>query len=542
MPLLRHLYELTIKPLRQKSRNLAKCLPKTTQTADFHFEASPVSPAIPGNNRQPREGETDMSFRQQVLALSTLPLILAILAIGFLVTSQSRHLAQNGIAAFEQTMLEAKQQELINYMNLARSSIQDIYDNAGPDDVAAQERVKEILTRLSYSEDGYFFVYDFQGNNLVHPKQPFRIGKNWIDLTDPDGDRVIENLIDVARAGGGFHPYKWEKPSSSEIADKLSYAIALPKWGWMVGTGLYVDDVMAQTAAADSELTSSINQTFVMIALITVPAVLAVFLTGLLLNLRERRMADTKLKELTQRIIDIQEQERTRIARELHDGISQNLIGVRYLLDLARHKVQEGAGDALATIERGACNLGKAIREVRRISHDLRPGMLDDLGLSAALKELTDNFAEHTGIEVDMKAVAFKNLLPDDAKTAIYRVAQEALTNVERHANATRVEIELTSGPDGLTMTISDNGKGLEAPPDSQNKHLLPGLGLRNMQERLEYFAGSLKLRSSAAGTTLVAKLPRSIYLSSSMDPGISTASQRARPELSDISQEQTAR
>lgn len=460
------------------------------------------------------KGIFELSFKQQVLALAILPLIIAIFAISLLVTSQSRNLAQNGISTFEQNMLEAKQQELINYINMAQSSISQIYDNATPHDLEAQEQVKRILTSLSYSEDGYFFVYDFEGNNLVHPKQPFRIGQNWIDLTDPDGDRVIENLINVAKDGGGFHPYKWEKPSSSEIADKLSYAIALPKWQWMLGTGLYVDDVVAQTAAANSELKSSINQTFIFIALITLVAVIAVFFTGLLLNLRERAMADTKLKELTQRIIDTQEEERTRIARELHDGISQNLIGVRYVLDLAEHKVKDGASDALETIERGAMNLGKAIKEVRRISHDLRPGMLDDLGLSAALEELTYNFTDHTGIDVELHAVAFKNLIPADAKTAIYRVAQEALTNVERHANATKVKMDLTSTPKGLQMIIADNGDGLDSDKNfERQQNLKSGLGLRNMQERMEHFSGSLSVKSSHSGTILKAQLPRSIYL-----------------------------
>jgi len=454
-----------------------------------------------------------MSFKQQVLALATLPLIIAILAITFLVTSQSRDLAQRGITAFEQNMLEAKQQELVSYTNLALSAIDYIYSKAGPNDKVAQEQVKNILTKLSYSEDGYFFVYDYEGNNLVHPKQPFRVGKNWINLKDADGDLVIANLIETARKGGGFHSYKWEKPSSREIADKLSYVVALPKWHWMLGTGLYVDDVVSQSAAANSTLKSSIDRTFILVAVITLPAVIAVFLTGLLLNLRERRMADSKLKELTQRIIDTQEEERARIARELHDGISQNLVGVRYVLDLAQRRVKNGAQDALATIERGTKGLNGAIKEVRRISHNLRPGVLDDLGLTSALKTLTHNFSERTGIEVELNSVAIRNVLPADAKTALYRVAQEALSNIERHANATRVKIVIDSNRSGLTMVISDDGCGFEKTATNADKAGPSGLGLRNMQERMDHFYGTLRVKSSAHGTILTARLPRSIYL-----------------------------
>ncbi len=453
-----------------------------------------------------------MSFKQQILALAILPLIIAILTITALATSQSSDLAKSGIKTFEQNMLEAKRQEIVNYIRLALSSIEQIYENASEDDIEAQQKVKAILTQLAYEDDGYFFVYDYDGNNIVHPKQPFRIGKNWIDLEDPDGDRVIENLIKVAKNGGGFHPYKWEKPSSMEIADKLSYAVGLEKWNWMLGTGLYIDDILAQTAVANSELKASIDKTFLLVALITVPVIIAVFFTGILLNLRERKMADKKLKELTQRIIDTQEEERTRIARELHDGISQNLVGVRYVLDLAKHRVKSGSNQAFSTIEKGAINLQNAIKEVRRISHDLRPSILDDLGLSAALKSLTENFTEHTGIKVNLSTVVFKNLLPVEAKTALYRVAQEALSNIERHSQATEISLNLTSRRNGVAMMISDNGKGF---PDSnkQGKFITKGLGIRNMQERMEYFGGSLTIKSDRTGTSLIAKIPRSIYL-----------------------------
>lgn len=452
-----------------------------------------------------------MIFRPHVLLLATLTLIISIFTISFMVTSQSRNLARNGISTFEKNMLEAKQDELINYVRMAQSSIAQIYKNATPYDLEAQEQVKQILSTLTYSADGYFFVYDFEGNNLVHPRQNFRIGKNWIDLTDPTGDRVIENLINAAQSGGGFHSYKWDKPSTGEIADKLSYAIGLPKWGWMLGTGIYVDDIIAQSATANNELKSSINQTFFLVAIITLVTIVAVYVTGLLLNLRERAMNDTKLKALTQRVIDSQEEERTRIARELHDGISQNLIGVRYVLDLARHKVKHQDKDALATIERGAKNLGDAIKEIRRISHDLRPGVLDDLGLRAALEELIHNFTQDTGINVTITSTPFKNLLPNDAKTALYRVAQEALTNIERHSKASKVTIKFTSDRSGIGMIIEDNGIGFQQKlsQDEQGKSI--GLGLKNMQERMQNFSGTLTIKSSKSGTVLKAFLPRSV-------------------------------
>ncbi len=451
-----------------------------------------------------------LSLRQKILALATVPLVLSILAITALVTSQSRDLAQAAIDTFSDNMVRAKQQELLNYVGLARSAIADIYDNAAPDDLAAQEKVKAILSGLDWGPDGYFFVYDYDGNNIVHPRQPWRVGKNWIGLTDPDGNKVIGDLIEQAKKGGGFTTYKWEKPSSGEVADKLSYALGLDKWRWMLGTGVYVDDISAQTALANADLKSSVNHTFKLVAMITVPAVIAVFLTGIFLTFRERRLADSKLNELAQRVIDTQEEERARIARELHDGISQNMVGVRYVLDLAQRKVQQGTPDALQAIERGADGLNTAIKEVRRISHDLRPRLLDDLGLTAALEALTHNFTERTGVPVVLRSVAFKNVLPADAKTALYRVAQEALTNIERHADAKHVEILISSNRAGLQMIIRDDGIGFDPRP----KKGKAGLGLRNMEERMSHFGGQLHVTSSARGTMLIARLPKSIYLS----------------------------
>lgn len=449
-----------------------------------------------------------MNLRHQILALAILPLVSAILVVTALITWQSTRLVQSSIDTFEQNMLAAKQSELLNLTNLALSAIDDIYRHAGPDDEAAKERVRAILTKLDYGEDGYFFVYDYGGNNIVHPRQTFRPGQNWLALVDPDGDHVIANLIDKAKQGGGLHQYKWEKPSSGVTVDKLSFAVGLDKWRWMVGTGVYLDDVFRHTAAANAELKATIGRTFMIVVLVAVPAVLVVFATCMLLNLRERRLADGKLKQLAQRIIDTQEEERSRLARELHDGISQNLVGVRYAIDLARRKVSSETGDALGAIERGAEALNGAIKEVRRLSHDLRPRVLDDLGLTPALEALCSHFTERTGIATSLESVASRNLLDPAASTALYRVAQEALHNVERHAGATRVEIRISNAGGRVQMTVADNGGGFGG---GQGAVPRPGgLGLRNMQERMAHFDGRLLVDTSPAGTTLRAILPRS--------------------------------
>ena len=452
-----------------------------------------------------------MTLRHQIIALAIVPLVISILAITTFITWQSANLAKNSIDTFEQNMLKTREAEILNLTNLALSAIQTIYDKAGPNDEAAKQQVADILTSLDYGKDGYFFVYDYDGNNIVHPRQSFRHGQNWLDLTDPDGDKVIAELIATAKAGGGLHQYKWQKPSTGQIADKLSFVVSLDKWHWVVGTGVYLDDVFAQSAAANAVMRANIRRTFVIVALIAVPAVLVVFTTCMLLTFHERRMADSRLKELTQRVIDTQEEERTRLARELHDGISQTLLGVRYAMDLAGRKVRTNADEAALTIERGVEALNGAIKEIRLLSHDLRPRVLDDLGLTAALEALCHHFAERTGIETKIDASGFTGMLKAEASTALYRVAQEAFNNVERHAGASKLSVKLWSDGGRARMTISDNGTGFDGAGAGASGS--SGLGLRNMQERMAHFRGLLLIDSSEAGTTLTAMMPRSANL-----------------------------
>ncbi len=406
-------------------------------------------------------------------------------------------------------MLNAKETELLNLTNLALSAIKEVYENAGADDERAKERVRQILTSLDYGQDGYFFVYDYDGNSIVHPRQSFRPGRNWLDLVDPDGDQVIANLIAKAKEGGGLHQYKWEKPSSGAMADKLSFAAGLDKWKWMIGTGVYLDDVFAQTESAKAGLKNSIGRTFVIVTLIAVPSVFVVFATCMWITLHERRLADGKLKLLTQRIIDTQEEERARLARELHDGVSQNLVGVRYVFDLAARKVKASSNDASAAIDRGIEALNGAIKEVRELSHELRPRMLDDLGLTAALTSLGSHFEERAGISVSVESSSPDTLRPE-ANTALYRIAQEALGNIERHAGASQVTIRIWSTKGRVRMAITDNGNGFKKDARAGSSNYSGGLGLRNMQERMAHFRGILLVQTNDQGTTLTAMFPKS--------------------------------
>lgn len=462
------------------------------------------------------------NYAQKLSLLATLPLILAVAGIAVIVGWQSRELAEREIEVLERELIEAKKAELRNYVTQARNGFYFIYGgSAGPDDEASKDQVAQILAAMIYGTEGSFFVFDYDGNNLVHPRRTELIGQNWMDMTDSAGTPIVDPLIQMARQGAGYHSFLWPKPTTGEEAQMVAFVLGLQDWRWAVGTGVFIDDVLATVAAARAELEERIKQTFIYIGLIAAGALLLVYVSGLYLNIRERRLADAKLKELTQRVFEAQEEERGRVARELHDGISQILVGVRYALDNARRRLSRGDAEAASEpLDKGMAHLGGAISEVRRISRDLRPGVLDDLGLGPAIKSLTDDFRERTQIETTFETVVFRNRMDQDAKTALYRVAQEALTNIERHADATSVSVKLQAHRKGATLRIADNGRGLP------RSHRGAGIGLRNMQERMDRLDGTLRLQSakgSDGGTVVEAQIPLSHMLPPESEVGIQT-------------------
>ena len=447
-----------------------------------------------------------LNFGQKMFLTATLPLILAAVAISVLVTLQSRQLAEREIRQLEDQLIAAKRAELKNYLSIARNAVINVYGRAAPDDEDAKLEVTRTLSAMLYGQDGYFFVYDYDGNNLVSPRSTELIGANWDGMTDPNGVPITDELIRLARSGGGYHSYDWPKPSTGEMARMVVYVIGFQDWRWAVGTGVFVDDVVATVAASREQVETKVRRTFLYIGAITLAALLLVFTSGLFINMRERRLADAKLKKLTQRVFDAQEEERRRVARELHDGISQILVGVRFALEIAKRRLSNGDTAGSDNLDQGIEHLSGAIQEVRRISRDLRPGVLDDLGLGPAIRTLAEDFGERTGIEVTFETVVFRNRLAEDAKIALYRVAQEAMTNIERHSGATHVEIDLRGHSRGATLKICDNGHGMETGSPSNPSGT--GLGLRNMQERVEQLDGTLRILSSRSGTIIEASVP----------------------------------
>lgn len=448
-------------------------------------------------------GPLRLTFRTRLLLITILPLLIVSGLSWLVISFQADRLVRAELTTVESRILEARQTEIRHYISLAQTSIRHLYETEPDGREAAQARVMQILHDMTFGDDGYFFVYDDTGTSLVHPRLPELVGRNWWDLQDANGDFVIRNLISQARQGGGFHRYIWNRPTTGQPAEKLGFAEYLPKWGWMFGTGLYLDDIENEISILRSQIEENVDQTAIILFAITFVAVLLASIMLFAIRLSEERFADSKLKELTRRIVRVQEDERKRVSTELHDGISQLLVGARYSLDLA-HAQSPDRGGARGLIAKSMGVLENAICEVRRISKDLRPSVLDDLGLAAATQNLCEEFAGQTGLQVRVSATPVGPCLSDDAKTALYRVLQESLTNIARHAGATIATVELARQNNDLVLKIRDNGRGMPAGPGhggSAGTASAPppsGLGIRNMIERVESHGGRLALRPAA--------------------------------------------
>jgi two-component system sensor histidine kinase UhpB len=202
---------------------------------------------------------------------------------------------------------------------------------------------------------------------------------------------------------------------------------------------------------------------------------------------------ETERRDSGQRALRAQEAERLRVARGLHDEVGQVLTGVLLQLDSLRSS-DEATRER--EIEETKQSVRQALEEVRRIARELRPEMLEHLGLVSALTELSRKFADQSGIRVDRRFAEELPPLSDEAEIAVYRVAQESLTNVARHADAKRVEVTLQPGVDSVVLRIADDGRGLPDTATSPNGHN----GLRGMRERAILVGGVLAIKRSDEG------------------------------------------
>ncbi|HYV13539.1 MAG TPA: PAS domain S-box protein [Pyrinomonadaceae bacterium] len=241
---------------------------------------------------------------------------------------------------------------------------------------------------------------------------------------------------------------------------------------------------------------------------------------GMARDITERKRAQDALQMFSRQLIEAQEEERRRIARELHDQIGQILTAVKMNLHSVQQVCQES--EAGSYVKDNIEAVDEALRLVRDLSVELRPPILDDLGLTTALQWYVDRYTKRTGLSVDV-VIDLPNeneRFSRELETACFRIAQEALINVVRHAKATRVVVRLARDNDVLLLTVKDNGAGFDVERLRKRAPRVATLGLISMQERAHAAGGRVEIESSpASGTEVRFSLPLDV-ISSGYTPG----------------------
>jgi signal transduction histidine kinase len=213
-------------------------------------------------------------------------------------------------------------------------------------------------------------------------------------------------------------------------------------------------------------------------------------------------LAERVSRDAVRRVVDAQELERTRLARELHDETGQALTSMLLALKSFDDRIDSAEGRAAAAELREL--VVKTLRDVRRLAVELRPAALDDFGLVPALARLRDMVAEQSGLDIELQSHLDAERLPPEFETALYRIVQEALTNAVKHASATRVRVTLDRRERIVVLAVSDDGRGFDPARTGEG-----GLGVTGMRERVGLLGGRLTVQSTkGAGTMLTAELP----------------------------------
>jgi signal transduction histidine kinase len=227
--------------------------------------------------------------------------------------------------------------------------------------------------------------------------------------------------------------------------------------------------------------------------------------------LKTIRESESALRELSGRLVEAQERERKRIAKELHDSIGANLTAIKYILEEKRYHMGVGnVPQAGPTLEKIIDLVRETMEETQRMSMNLRPAVLDDIGIIAAIQWAVRKFQEvYSDISVEILLNITEDDVPDTLKIVILRIVQEALNNISKHSGADKIQLCLQRNNDNLELIVEDNGKGFDPKSIRSQPDEKGGTGLMGMKERAEVYGGSFRIHSGMGiGTTIRAAWP----------------------------------
>jgi len=225
-------------------------------------------------------------------------------------------------------------------------------------------------------------------------------------------------------------------------------------------------------------------------------------------DISERKRAEQELQRLTAHLLNLQDEERRRLARELHDVTAQNL----FMLNMNLSRLQGGRVDPLETRDvLGECRklCDQSLQEIRTLSYLLHPPMLDEAGLVGAIRWYVNGYIKRSGIRIEVDVVHEIGRLPSEVETALFRIVQECLTNVRRHSGSSSADIRLRREEDEVVLQIRDHGRGMpKIDLTESDGPVSPGVGIAGMRQRLRQLGGVLEIESSNRGMLVTAKVP----------------------------------
>lgn len=446
-----------------------------------------------------------VSLKYRMMLLAMLPTLLVSVAISGFAIFETQNFGQMNNSAFREQMLELRRNELRSYTLLAESAIDAYYENSILPPFEAQQAAKAVIRKLSYGPSGYFFVNDYRGKTLVHGAKQALEGRDLWDLQSKDGKYLIRDIDQAAKDGSGFTSYMWDKPGFAEPVDKISYVKTLDKWDWIIGTGLYIDDIEAVHSQLNKQLDDNLWESiWVFLGLSGLSLLLAALLFGRL-SLKQGDNADHKLKALSDQVNRAQEHERLAIAAEIDDGVREHLLGLKERLP--ELLLDKGVGDEV--IELLAAEVDKATKPIQQISHTLNPRSLEAHGLAYGLDILCKQYNDRGQVPVKLyQQGELGSRLPVEVEWELYRVIQDVMRFVEQSDGEGKIVIRTSFAEDSVQISLLEDRVGFDPKSNSRSGSDLAALLLNSVMARIERIRGEVAaFGTKGTGTLLKIKI-----------------------------------
>jgi signal transduction histidine kinase len=407
----------------------------------------------------------------------------------------------SGVAAYITVVRLRTAQKWVSHTRDVQSALADINN--------ISSRAGRARTRYIDTGDNSFFE-EYQAAAAEIPVRLKQVEQLTAD--NPEQRDLLENLSSVTNRRLGLlnRSVQLKHGGSADAAEQARLRQQI------IDVSAEADSLLQTMQAQEQQLLDIRREHSERLFRITAYILCAAFVVALALfflhyrmlnaELKAREQAEASLRTLSVRLLELQDQERRKFSRELHDSLGQYLVGAKMNLAMLGKSVPDNALIAECTKL-----LDQAMTETRTISHLLHPPLLDETGFASAARWYVEGFAKRSGIQTSLDMPEDLARLPNSLELALFRVLQESLTNVHRHSRSRKAEVSVNLSEDHVVLRIRDYGKGIPADTlDRFRRHdAHGGVGLAGMRERIHELGGHLGMDSDSHGTQVVATMPR---------------------------------